>query len=167
MKQVGASRRYLQFVFVKHMILKPKRMSRWIQAGRDVCNICLDYDDTVLLRDRGTIDTIRNLIVALSPSYWHNSDEQWKGLTENPHNVANLIYVAALRKWISAYLVRCASRSKDFWKPAGCKSCGGAQGAHKVRTRLRSRFGMLFVWHALSDIEHIRASCLPLSGKLV
>ena len=107
----------------------------------------MDYDDTVLLRDRGTIDTIRNLIVALSPSYWHNSDEQWKGLTENPHNVANLIfYVAALRKWISAYLVRCASRSQDFWKPASCKSCGGAQGAHKVNLAFvgrRSRFGMI------------------------
>ena len=145
LKQSRDLRRYL------HMILKPKRILRWIQAGRDVCNICLDYDDTVLLRDRGTIDTIRNLIVALSPSYWHNSDEQWKGLTENPHNVANLIYVAALRKWISSYLVRCASRSQDF---CGNRPAAKVVEVHKVRTRCaQGKLGICgseeSLWHNL------------------
>ena len=105
----------------------------------------MDYDDTVLLRDRGTIDTIRNLIVALSPSYWHNSDEQWKGLTENPHNVANLIYVAALRKWISAYLVR----SRIF----GNRSAAKVVEVHKVRTRCaQGKLGICgseSLWHDL------------------
>ena len=107
----------------------------------------MGYDNTVLPRDRGTIDTIRHLIVALLPSYWHNFDEQWKRSTENPHNVATLIYVVALRKWVSAHLVRCASQSQDFWKLAGCKSYGRAQGAHKVKLALASRTEPL--WHAL------------------